>query len=96
MRNSVAGAQPISYPRVSRAIGQTGDAHVTAEAEILRARVTYGPAAMPLLKLEQRAGICTRAGYFNQARLRLCPQRSQNRLPAYCSGMRVLPEAGLF
>jgi hypothetical protein len=80
MRNSVAGIRPISYPRVSRAIGQSRDAHVTAEAEILRARVTYGPAAMPLLEL-QRAGIRPRAGYLNQAtRLRLCPQRSQNRL----------------
>jgi hypothetical protein len=64
MRNRLAGAQPISYLRVGRAIGQAGNGPVTAETEIFRSRVAHRPAAMPLLKFEQRVGLRTLAGYF--------------------------------
>jgi hypothetical protein len=64
MRNRLAGARPISYQRVGRAIGQAGNGPVTAETEIFRGRVAHRPAAMPLLKFEQRVGLRTLAGYF--------------------------------
>jgi hypothetical protein len=64
MRNRLAGARPISYLRVGRAIGQAGNGPVTAETEIFRGRVAHRPAAMPLLKFEQRVGLRTLAGYF--------------------------------
>jgi hypothetical protein len=64
MRNRLVGARPISYLRVGRAIGQAGNGPVTAETEIFRGRVAHRPAAMPLLKFEQRVGLRTLAGYF--------------------------------
>ena len=57
MRNRLAGARPISYLRVGRAIGQAGNGPVTAETEIFRSRVAHRPAAMPLLKFEQRVAV---------------------------------------
>src|ERR1700738_993693 len=64
MRNRLAGARPISYLCVGRAIGQAGNGPVTAETEIFRSRVAHRPAAMPLLKFEQRVGLRTLAENF--------------------------------
>ena len=47
--------RPICDARVPRAIGQSFDWLVPAEAEILGARVADRPAAFPLAELEQRA-----------------------------------------
>src|SRR5262249_37905649 len=68
---SVAAARPVSYPRVGRAIRQADDGPVPAESEIFRGWITYGPAAMPLLKVEQRAGLCIVPRHLCKSRLRL-------------------------
>ena len=47
--------RPICDARVPRAIGQSFDWFVPAEAEVLGARVADRPAAFPLAELEQRA-----------------------------------------
>src|SRR5262249_13652022 len=47
--------RPICNARVPRAIGQSFDWFVPAEAEVLGARVADRPAAFPLAELEQRA-----------------------------------------
>jgi hypothetical protein len=47
--------RPIGDARVPRAIGQSFDWFVPAEAEVLGARVADRPAAFPLAELEQRA-----------------------------------------
>src|SRR5215469_6370878 len=46
--------RPIRNARVPRAIGQSFDWFVPAEAEVLGARVADRPAAFPLAELEQR------------------------------------------
>jgi hypothetical protein len=54
-----AAAQPTDRPicnaRVPHAIGQSFEWLVSAEAEVLRARVAHRPAAFPLAELKQRA-----------------------------------------
>src|SRR5262252_2956950 len=50
-----AADRPICNARVPRAIGQSFDWFVPAEAEILGARVADRPAASPLAELEKRA-----------------------------------------
>src|SRR6516164_1525614 len=52
---SAALPTPICDARVPRAIGQSFDWFVPAEAEVLGARVADRPAAFPLAELEQRA-----------------------------------------
>jgi hypothetical protein len=47
--------RPICNARVPRAIGQSFDRFVPAEAEALGTRVADRPAAFPLAELEQRA-----------------------------------------
>ena len=47
--------RPICNARVPRAIGQSFDWFVPAEAEVLGARVADRPAAFPPAELEQRA-----------------------------------------
>ena len=73
--DSLAGARPISYAGVRRAIGQAVDGLVPAEAEIFGGRVAYGPAAMPLLQFEQRAAVGAVPRHLCERKLQFRPQR---------------------
>lgn len=71
----LAGARPISYAGVRRAIGQAVDGLVPTEAEISDGRVADGPAAMPLLKFEQRAAVGVVTRHLCERKLQFRPQR---------------------
>ena len=73
--HGLAGAGPISCAGVHRAIGQASDGLVPAEPEIFSGRVAYGPAAMPLLKFEQRAAVGVVPRHLCERKLRFRPQR---------------------
>ena len=71
--------RPICDARVRRAIGQSSDWFVPAEAEVLGARVADRPAAFPLAELEQRASASVVDRDVFSRRLRP-PERHHQRL----------------
>jgi hypothetical protein len=89
-----AGARPIGHARVCRAIGQVACRLASAEAEIFRRGVAHGPAAVPLLQLEERAAVRARLRHFFEARLR-CPHRTQRSVRSRNPGARAVGNASL-
>src|SRR5215813_2004905 len=70
--------RPICDARVPRAIGQSFDWFVPAEAEVLGARVADRPAAFPLAELEQRTSASVVDRDVFRRRLRSPERRHQH------------------